>query len=108
MAWSKESRHARGYGTRWDKLRVLILQRDKGICHCPDCMGGEKRLKPAREVDHIVSKAEAQKLGWTQEQIDDPSNLRAVNRDCHKKISLIQKGAKPRPQIGKDGWPVQG
>lgn len=27
-----KSRHQRGYGTKWDKLRVTILQRDKYLC----------------------------------------------------------------------------
>ena len=106
MAWSRESRHARGYGSHWDKLRILILQRDGGICHCPDCMGGQKQLKPAHEVDHIVPKAEAKRLGWTQDQIDDPSNLRAVNRLCHRKLTTLQNGGTPRPATGLDGWPV--
>lgn len=98
MAWSKESRHKRGYGSSWDKLRLYILYRDKGICQCPDCMGGEKRLTPATEVDHIIPKAQ----GGT----DDESNLRAVNTDCHKKLTALQKGYKPRPVIGLDGWPI--
>lgn len=98
MAWSKESRHARGYGTAWDKLRLVILRRDKGMCQCPECMGGRKRLRHATEVDHIKPKAE----GGT----DDESNLRAVNADCHKRLTAQQKGHKPRPQIGPDGWPI--
>lgn len=98
MAWSKESRHKRGYGTVWDKLRIIVLRRDNGLCQCPDCQGGKVRLLPAHEVDHIKPKAE----GGT----DDMSNLRAVNRDCHKKLTLLQKGHKPRPVIGADGWPT--
>jgi 5-methylcytosine-specific restriction protein A len=106
MAWSKESRHARGYGTRWDKLRLVILRRDKYLCQCPDCLGGAKRVRAASEVDHIVPKAEGKRLGWSEDQIDAETNLRAVNSDCHKRLTARQKGYKPRPQIGADGWPV--
>lgn len=110
MAWSNESRHARGYGWEWEKLRARILRRDMHLCHCPDCKGGAPggRLRPADEVDHIVSKAEAKRLGWTQEQVDDPSNLRAVNHDCHQRITLAAQGKAPKPKraVGADGWPA--
>lgn len=99
MTWSTESRHKRGYGTSWDKLRKYILYRDNGLCQCPDCMGGQKRVTLANEVDHITPKAQ----GGT----DDESNLRAVNSDCHKKLTALQKGYTPRPVTGLDGWPVE-
>jgi len=97
MAWSKESRQSRGYGAAWDKLRKRILERDLHLCQCPECMGGAKRLKVATQVDHIKPKAQ----GGT----DDPANLRAVNPDCHKRLTLEQQGKTLRPQIGLDGWP---
>jgi 5-methylcytosine-specific restriction protein A len=109
VAWSKESRHARGYGTAWDKLRLVILKRDKYLCQCPDCQGGKKRFTPANEVNHKVSKAEAKRLGWTQAQTDDPSNLEAINDRCHRKLTDAQVGRKtkpPKPQIGVDGFPI--
>jgi len=99
VAWSKESRHKRGYGSSWDRLRKVILLRDRGICQCPDCQGGEKRLRIATEVDHIKPKAE----GGT----DDENNLRAVNSECHKRLTAMQNGHKPRPHIGTDGWPIE-
>jgi 5-methylcytosine-specific restriction enzyme A len=107
VVWSKESRQARGYGRAWDLLRVQILKRDHGLCQCDRCKGGEIRILPGTEVNHIVSKAEAERLGWTQEQMDDPSNLQAVNPTCHKRITAEQKGYKLRPTIGPDGWPHQ-
>jgi 5-methylcytosine-specific restriction protein A len=73
------------------------MERDHYLCQCPECA---KRQVPlvAHEVDHIKPKAE----GGT----DDESNLRAVNRECHKRITKLQTGYKPRPQIGADGWPL--
>jgi 5-methylcytosine-specific restriction protein A len=106
MAWSKESRHARGYGTAWDKLRLVILARDKHLCQCPACLGGRKRLTPANEVHHIVSKAEAQRLGWSETQIDAPTNLQAVAHDCHLRLSDQQAGRAVKVRIGVDGWPI--
>jgi 5-methylcytosine-specific restriction protein A len=102
--WSKKSRHERGYGAAWDALRITILERDSYLCQCDKCNGA--RL-PAQEVNHIVSKAAAQRMGWTQQQVDHPSNLQAINKDCHRRVSLEQKGIKPRPRIGVDGYPIE-
>lgn len=99
MAWSKESSHSRGYGSAWQRLRLVILSRDMGLCQCDECKGGELRLTLATEVDHIKPKAE----GGT----DEESNLRAVNSECHRRITAQQKGHRaPRPAVGADGWPV--
>jgi len=99
-AWqhSTESPEARGYGRAWRRLREVILARDAGLCQCPDCkrLG---RLKPATQVDHVIPKAQ----GGT----DDLGNLRAINADCHKRVTLLQQGKQPRTAIGLDGWPVE-
>jgi 5-methylcytosine-specific restriction protein A len=107
MAWSKESRHKRGYGAEWDKIRERILIRDKGMCQCTDCKGMKL---PANEVDHIVSKAKAARLRWTQARIDADDNLQAINHDCHLKKSAEERGytLKPKVRIGADGWPIKG
>lgn len=66
----------RGYGAEWRKLRAAILKRDGYRCRCEECtqLG---RVLPATEVDHRQAKAE----GGT----DHPSNLFAINADCHKR-----------------------
>lgn len=99
--WSKVSRHARGYDWKWERLRIRILERDCYLCHCPDCQGGALRVTPAHEVDHIIPKAQGGQ--------DDPANLRAINRECHKRVTMFQRGHVPRehPQIGRDGYPVR-
>lgn len=66
----------RGYGYRWQKLRERVMQRDQGLCQCGDCLGGEKRVRIAHHVDHIIPKSQ----GGT----DDLNNLQAINRECHK------------------------
>ena len=98
--WHRTSRHARGYGSAWDKLRLQILERDNFLCHCPRCLGGELRVRPAHEVDHITPRA----AGGT----DDAANLRAVNRECHRQLTAAQQGKtlKPARRIGLDGFPL--
>lgn len=105
MAWSRESRTARGYGPAWDRLRIEILQRDNYLCTCAHCKA-ENRTTPANEVDHIVSKAKAKRMGWTDAQIDHPSNLGAINHDCHVRKTNEEMGRRTRQRIGLDGYPV--
>lgn len=71
---SRGSRHQRGYGTAWDKLRAEILARDHGICQ-PHLREGD--VHEGTHVDHRVEKAD----GGT----DDPSNLECVCADLHRR-----------------------
>jgi 5-methylcytosine-specific restriction protein A len=107
MAWSKLSRHERGYGAAWDKIRARIMARDCGLCQPCRKQG---RITIATAVDHITSKAKAAKLKWTQEQIDADSNLQAICKPCHDAKTAEEQGKKlrTRVRIGADGWPVQG
>ena len=98
MSWPTESRHARGYGTAWDKLRKTILERDHHLCKCEECKR-KHRIKPANEVDHRIPKAR----GGT----DDPSNLCAINKDCHKRKTDAENGRRSKRTVGPDGWPVE-
>lgn len=107
MAWSKETRQARGYGAAWQKIRLTVLARDHHLCQCDECKKA-KRLTVATEVHHIMSKAKAAKAGWTQDMIDHPSNLAAISHECHVRETMADKGHKKRPQIGIDGYPTDG
>ena len=99
--WSKESRHKRGYGSEWDRLRLTVLKRDNGLCQCSRCKGGKIRLTAANEVDHILPKAK----GGT----DDISNLQAINSECHMIKTTEENGNKyiKKVRIGNDGFPVR-
>ena len=66
------SRHERGYGYAWEKLRAQIMKRDG--YQCQECKR-QGRLTAARDVDHIVNKARGGD--------DDPANLQALCRPCH-------------------------
>jgi 5-methylcytosine-specific restriction protein A len=103
MAWSKESRQSRGYGAAWDKLRLVVLERDCGICR-PCAKKGQ--IHAGNQVDHIVSKAKAKKLGWTDAQIDALSNLQTICTAAHKIKTEEEQGKRVKPQIGLDGWPI--
>ncbi|WP_081089697.1 HNH endonuclease [Achromobacter xylosoxidans] len=77
------SRHQRGYGTAWSRLRDLILKRDRYLCQCEECKR-TGRVLPATEVDHRIPKAE----GGT----DEPHNLCAINVECHKRKTAKESG----------------
>lgn len=100
-AWDHagRSRHKRGYGSAWEKVRKEALKRDKGLCQV--CLKDE-RVTPAEAVDHIQPKAK----GGT----DDLANLAAICRPCHIDKTMRENGRRQKPQrtIGPDGWPISG
>lgn len=95
MAWSTMSRHKRGYGTAWNKLRLRILQRDKRLCRSCKRKG---LTTVATQVDHIVPKARG---GG-----DDETNLQSLCQPCHDLKTIEDAGGKPKLTTGADGWPV--
>lgn len=105
MAWSKESRQSRGYGAAWDRICKVVLKRDFGLCQ-PCRRRGLVTI--AKEVDHIVSKARAAVLRWSQVHIDAESNLQAICKRCHEAKTAEEQGKTRRVKKapGPDGWPV--
>ena len=63
------------YPPEWPQIRLQILERDNFLCHCPRCLGGELRVRPAHEVDHITPLARGGK--------DDLSNMQLLCFSCH-------------------------
>lgn len=106
MAWHKTSRHERGYGAEWDRLKKIVKARDFEICQPCKAKG---IIHLGREVDHIVSKAKAKLLGWTDAQVNDLSNLQCICHEAHKAKTEEEQGKKlrPRVKIGLDGWPIK-
>jgi hypothetical protein len=43
------------------------------------------------EVDHIFPKGRAKRLGWTDEQINHPSNLQTLCRNCHSYKTITNR-----------------
>ena len=99
--WHQGSRHDRGYGGAWDKLRLTILARDRHLCLTCLKTG---RPTPATEVDHIIPKAK----GGT----DDPGNLASICNDCHREKTGREaaeaqgRKAKPRSRYDAKGFPI--
>lgn len=106
MAWSRESRQSRGYDAAWDKVRAVVMARDKGLCQ--PCLRVD-RVTAGRQVDHIMPKAEADKRGWTRAQQDDLSNLQCICDPCHDAKTARDNGKvwRPKQVIGLDGWPIE-
>ena len=92
------TRQERGYGAAWDRLRLVILRRDMGLCQPCRVKG---RATAAAAVDHIKPKAQ----GGT----DEPDNLQAICDDCHRIKSAAEghgaKGHRERLTFGEDGRP---
>lgn len=81
-AHERQSRHERGYGTAWDKLRRVILDRDNWLCR--PCLK-QGKVKHADEVDHITPKAQ----GGT----DDEANLQPICNECHRGKTQAESAA---------------
>lgn len=95
-AWDRtKSRHARGYGAAWTRLRAQILERDCYLCQVCAKAG---KVRAASAVDHIKPKAD----GGT----DDPRNLQSICDPCHDAKTIIDRGHEQRAEIGADGWPI--
>nr|WP_297526971.1 HNH endonuclease [uncultured Roseateles sp.] len=75
--WSaphRGSRHERGYGTAWEKLRDRVLDRDAGLCQ--PCRRRGAMTPGCRTVDHRVPKARG--------GADDEANCQCICDLCHK------------------------
>ena len=72
----KDPTTSRGYGYQWQKLRVLILDRDGWTCYI--CQ--KKLTKADATVDHVVPLSVDRSASSM-----DPSNLRACCRSCNSR-----------------------
>jgi 5-methylcytosine-specific restriction protein A len=68
------SRHERGYGSRWEKLRMSVLRLSPGCVVCG---------QPATDVDHIIPK----RRGGS----DDRSNLQTLCHACHSRKTASER-----------------
>jgi 5-methylcytosine-specific restriction protein A len=66
---------ARGYGPRWQRLRLRILQRDAYLCQECKRAGRLNPVGKSGHVDHIIPKRE----GGT----DEDTNLQTLCASCH-------------------------
>jgi 5-methylcytosine-specific restriction enzyme A len=96
------SRHERGYGSAWDKLRLLILKRDGGLCQV--CREGGRVTSGCNIVDHRINKA----AGGT----DEAGNLRTICKPHHDEKTVLEALAarglanrRPGAACSVDGMP---
>lgn len=82
--YDRGSRHARGYGTQWERVRRQALQRDHGLCRV--CLANGK-VTPADAVDHIIPKSRG---GG-----DDLENLQGICNTCHQQKTQREATGQP-------------
>ena len=99
------SRHERGYGYRWTKLRLRILKRDDYLCQA--CLR-DGVVTPLGIVphDHAVDHVKPKAKGGS----DHPSNLEALCATCHDVKSEREakdgQGVRPRLEFDAKGFPI--
>lgn len=89
------SRHERGYGGQWDKIRPRILRRDGGLCQ--ECLRNGIVNECASKkfgafVDHKIPRFE----GGT----DDDDNLQTLCRRCHNEKTQSESARARRQAAG--------
>jgi 5-methylcytosine-specific restriction enzyme A len=75
------SRHERGYGTAWDKLRAETMKEQAGLCQ-PHLRRNEV-VTGCRIVDHALAK----EFGGT----DDAANLQCICTECNAIKVTVEK-----------------
>src|SRR3954469_24508822 len=96
--WNRGTTTEQGYGWRWQRIRLMVLRRDKYLCQCAECKR-TGRVRLANEVDHITPKSKGGS--------DALDNLQSIAHECHKAKTMLDTGARPKQVIGGDGWPVR-
>ena len=72
----------RGYGAAWQRVRLSVILRDKGLCQ--GCLQ-QGIIRQGRDVDHIMAKSQ----GGT----DAMDNLRLLCRRCHADATAALNGS---------------
>jgi 5-methylcytosine-specific restriction protein A len=97
----KRSSTQDGYGYRWQQASKRFL-RGNPLCERHAQQG---KVVPATQVDHRRPHKGDQTLFW------DEANWAALCASCHSiKTATEDRGckpAKPKPTIGRDGWPIE-
>ena len=107
MAWSKLSRQERGYGAAWDRVRKIVRARDHDICQV--CEKAGRLGVVSNIVDHIMSKENAKRAGWSEARTEHPDNLQVICEPCHLIKTEAEQGKQKhvRVTIGLDGFPIE-
>jgi len=97
LSWSRKSRHERGYGSLWEKIRKRVLDRDSGLCQACTRKG---RVALGREVHHKTPRAQGGR--------DEDSNLETLCHECHLEAdaAVQQRKVRRKVKVGLDGYPI--
>lgn len=95
MEWRGSAR-ARGYDSRWERLRLRYLQ------HHPLCVmcRAQGRVEAATVVDHKIPHRGDQKLFW------DEANWQALCKPHHDATKQAEDVRGFSNEVGLDGWPM--
>lgn len=85
-------------GTSWSgqrvafppKVKALILERDGHRCVAALDDGSRCPVTEGLQADHIVNVARATRLGWTEDEMHDPSNGQALCPKHHEDKSKAE------------------
>lgn len=94
------------------RRRVLARDRAAGITNCPECGTpldyNVSRQPNSAEPDHIIPAAQARELGWTDQQLNNPTNGRAICRRCNQSRGANTTRPTPtktrKPVTASPGW----
>lgn len=93
------SRHERGYGAAWVKLRDRILKRDGYLCQA--CLrNGRPTPLGVKPYDHAVDHIKPKAKGGT----DDHDNLESLCAPCHDAKTAADSHAPSIRMQRQDGW----
>lgn len=96
MPWPRTSRHARGYGNAWEKVREEVRERANGMCE--SCMR-KGFVRVGTQCHHKIPKA---KRGS-----DDPGNLAWLCEECHVAADAAAQGRKIKCRVALDGTLIE-
>lgn len=88
-AWSTSAGRS-GSGGFPPRIRASILARDGHQCTHVHPDGTRCPITEHLEADHVVSQAEARRLGWTEAQIHDESNGVTLCKPHHAERTKAQ------------------
>lgn len=93
------------------RFRKAVLGRDRraGVTNCPDCQClldyDVSRQPNSAEPDHIIPAAQARLLGWTDAQLNAPSNGRTICRRCNQSRGAGKVAKRVKRDItASSGW----
>ncbi len=93
---SKATVAERGYGGKWQRLRLDFLKKNPLCVYCQR----EGRVTEAKVVDHIIPHRGDQKLFWNQ------NNWQALCKSCHSGTKQREENGSAVKGCDENGIPL--